>query len=246
MSSLKRSNIFISVPPCVCTCYVAMLSKALTFPATPLLVTLRYQPSQILCRASRARLWGVDDHIPNSEDTALLKYERSKREEEVKGRGQHSHKWDFGVTDSSGWYDRKSVGEFRSIVDVNLVVAMGPPGGGRNPVTQRCMRHFHYIAFPQLGHESQVSLNPKQQFTRLFLLHKHFLLLAVFRRLFSCRKSILHQPGSCWNRERALYYFRYIFGGSNKPAPLLDFNQSHKCNFSPFCDCRRHEQLFCH
>jgi dynein heavy chain len=30
--------------------------------------------------------------------------------------------------DFKGWYDRKVVGEFRSLVDINFVCAMGPPG----------------------------------------------------------------------------------------------------------------------
>lgn len=30
--------------------------------------------------------------------------------------------------DFKGWYDRKVVGEFRTLVDINFVCAMGPPG----------------------------------------------------------------------------------------------------------------------
>ncbi|KAK3917025.1 Dynein heavy chain 1, axonemal, partial [Frankliniella fusca] len=60
--------------------------------------------------------------------------------------------------DFQGWYDRKAVGEFRQIVDVNLVVAMGPPGGGRNPVTPRVMRHFHYLAFTELEEASKIAV----------------------------------------------------------------------------------------
>ncbi|XP_046394196.1 dynein axonemal heavy chain 1-like [Ischnura elegans] len=57
--------------------------------------------------------------------------------------------------DFKGWYDRKTIGEFRNIVDVNFVCAMGPPGGGRNPVTARLLRHFHFLAFTELSDESR-------------------------------------------------------------------------------------------
>lgn len=56
----------------------------------------------------------------------------------------------------SGWYDRKNIGDFRSIIDVNFVAAMGPPGGGRNPVTARLLRHFHYLAFIEMEDASKV------------------------------------------------------------------------------------------
>ena len=56
----------------------------------------------------------------------------------------------------SGWYDRKEIGSFRQIVDVNFVGAMGPPGGGRNPITARLLRHFHFIAFPEMEDDAKV------------------------------------------------------------------------------------------
>lgn len=60
----------------------------------------------------------------------------------------------------SGWYDRKEIGVFRHIIETNFVAAMGPPGGGRNPVTPRLMRHFHYIAFTELEDNSKVITRP--------------------------------------------------------------------------------------
>ncbi|KAK6626143.1 hypothetical protein RUM43_006448 [Polyplax serrata] len=58
--------------------------------------------------------------------------------------------------DFSGWYDRKEIGTFRTIIDTNFVAAMGPPGGGRNPITARLMRHFKYIAFTELEDDSKL------------------------------------------------------------------------------------------
>ncbi|XP_021099660.1 dynein heavy chain 1, axonemal isoform X7 [Heterocephalus glaber] len=49
--------------------------------------------------------------------------------------------------DHGGWYDRKIVGAFKNLVDINFVCAMGPPGGGRNAITPRLTRHFNYLSF---------------------------------------------------------------------------------------------------
>ncbi|KAM6325251.1 LOW QUALITY PROTEIN: dynein axonemal heavy chain 1 [Podargus strigoides] len=52
--------------------------------------------------------------------------------------------------DHQGWYDRKQIGTFRKLVDINFVCAMGPPGGGRNAVTPRLTRHFNYLSFTEM------------------------------------------------------------------------------------------------
>lgn len=41
-------------------------------------------------------------------------------------------------------YDRAD-NTFRQLVDMQLVAAMGPPGGGRNQITPRILRHFNVI-----------------------------------------------------------------------------------------------------
>jgi dynein heavy chain len=43
--------------------------------------------------------------------------------------------------DHGGWYNVAEF-QFDTLVDLHLVSAMGPPGGGRNPVTDRLLRHF--------------------------------------------------------------------------------------------------------
>ncbi|KAG8342491.1 P loop [Trypanosoma vivax] len=52
--------------------------------------------------------------------------------------------------DYRGWYDRKTR-EFFHIVDIVFTAAMGPPGGGRTHVSQRFLRHFNLIAFPEVN-----------------------------------------------------------------------------------------------
>ena len=51
--------------------------------------------------------------------------------------------------DHGGWFDRKTL-TFMKIVDLVWVGAMGPPGGGRQPVTNRYMRHFNIIGYTEL------------------------------------------------------------------------------------------------
>ena len=55
--------------------------------------------------------------------------------------------------DHGGWYDRAEL-TFRTLVDVQLVAAMGPPGGGRNFVTPRLLRHFHALGITDFEAET--------------------------------------------------------------------------------------------
>ncbi len=42
----------------------------------------------------------------------------------------------------------------RQIVDTVFVGGMGPPGGGRNPVSSRLLRHFNIVSFTDMSNES--------------------------------------------------------------------------------------------
>ncbi|XP_054832932.1 dynein axonemal heavy chain 1 [Eublepharis macularius] len=57
--------------------------------------------------------------------------------------------------DHKGWYDRKQIGTFKKLVDINFVCAMGPPGGGRNAITPRLTRHFNYLSFTEMEDSSK-------------------------------------------------------------------------------------------
>jgi len=49
--------------------------------------------------------------------------------------------------DYEGWYDRTNLDTFKQILEVQLVTAMGPPGGGRAEITQRVQSKFNVINF---------------------------------------------------------------------------------------------------
>lgn len=50
--------------------------------------------------------------------------------------------------DFKGFYDREKL-FWKDIVDVVLGCACAPPGGGRNPLTPRFVRHFALFALPK-------------------------------------------------------------------------------------------------
>jgi dynein heavy chain len=52
------------------------------------------------------------------------------------------------LIDNGGWYDLKEK-SWRTIIDTSIVSAMGPPGGGRNYITPRLLRHFNLLCFAE-------------------------------------------------------------------------------------------------
>lgn len=56
--------------------------------------------------------------------------------------------------DQGGWYDRKDL-SFRKLIDLTFVASMGPPGGGRQEITPRFLRHFNIIGYVEMSDASK-------------------------------------------------------------------------------------------
>lgn len=56
--------------------------------------------------------------------------------------------------DHTGWWKPIPDYAFCHVLDIVMIGSMGPPGGGRNPVTPRFLRHFNQIAHTDLGFDS--------------------------------------------------------------------------------------------
>ncbi|KAJ3343280.1 Dynein heavy chain 7, axonemal [Gonapodya sp. JEL0774] len=59
--------------------------------------------------------------------------------------------------DHANWYDRKDTSKLE-LVDVLVVSAMGPPGGGRSAVTPRLIRHFNQLAINSFDDNSMTRI----------------------------------------------------------------------------------------
>jgi len=59
--------------------------------------------------------------------------------------------------DQGGWYDRKEL-TIRKIIDITMICSMGPPGGGRQEITARFLRHFNMIGYTEMKDNSKFTI----------------------------------------------------------------------------------------
>ncbi|KAI9141391.1 dynein heavy chain and region D6 of dynein motor-domain-containing protein [Paraphysoderma sedebokerense] len=61
------------------------------------------------------------------------------------------------LMDHSQWYDRKDTTTIQ-LIDLQLVSAMGPTGGGRNQITPRLLRHFNQLSINAFDNNTLVMI----------------------------------------------------------------------------------------
>ncbi|CAG9332270.1 unnamed protein product [Blepharisma stoltei] len=105
--------------------------------------------------------------------------------------------------DHEGWYDLETK-EFKKFKLIQFAACMGPPGGGRNHVSQRYLRHFNKLYIEPFGEDSLMSIfttivdwffiKQAEPFSRAIVQQKENLVHATIQVFQRISKELLPTP----------------------------------------------------
>ncbi|CAD2219005.1 dynein heavy chain, axonemal [Angomonas deanei] len=129
-----------------------------------------------------------------------------------------------------GFYTFTGIPRFNQIIDCSLALAMGPPGGGRSLISNRFMRFFNYLSFPEMSEASKkdilgciVKAGFQQGGVAEDVKQLSGEVISATLRLFSsCAKSFLPTPSHVhytFNMRDVMRIFPQIYKATSKNVP---------------------------